>query len=73
MRLQKAPGDGIKSKRQADRRGTKVSSNMARMSNDYLQPSEDEDPEQVMVDAEGGVESSTLDAPDDEPDSAEPD
>ena len=44
-----------------------------RMSNDYLQPSEDEVADQVMADAEGGVESSTLDAPDDEPDSAEPD
>ena len=46
---------------------------MARMSNDNLQPSEDEVADQVMADAEGGVESSTLDAPDDEPDSAEPD
>ena len=46
---------------------------MARMSNDNVQPSEDEVADQVMADAEGGVESSTLDAPDDEPDSAEPD
>jgi hypothetical protein len=44
---------------------------MARMSNDYLQPSEDEVADQVMADAEGGVESSTLDAPDDDPDAAE--
>jgi len=50
-----------------------VSANMARMSNDYLQPSEDEVADRVMADAEGGVESSTLDAPEDEPDSAEPD
>jgi hypothetical protein len=55
------------------RRGIEVSANMARMSNDYLQPSEDEVADQVMADAEGGVESSTLDAPEDEPDSAEPD
>lgn len=51
----------------------KVSANMARMSNDNLQPSADEVADQVMADAEGGVESSTLDAPEDEPDSAEPD
>jgi hypothetical protein len=46
---------------------------MARMGNDYLQPSEDEVADQVMADAEGGVESSTLDAPEDVPDSAEAD
>jgi hypothetical protein len=39
---------------------------IARMSNDDLQPSEDEITDQVMADAEGGVESSTLDAPDDD-------
>jgi hypothetical protein len=54
-------------------RHEEVSANMARMSNDYLQPSEDEVADQVMADAEGGVESSILDAPEDEPDSAEPD
>ena len=51
------------------RRGIEVSANMARMSNDYLQPSEDEVADQVMADAEGG----TLGAPEDDPDSAEPD
>jgi hypothetical protein len=50
-----------------------VGANMASMSDDYFQPSDDEVADQVMVDAEGGVESSTLDAPDDEPNSAEPD
>jgi hypothetical protein len=50
-----------------------VSASMARMSNDSLQPSEAEVADQVMADAEGGVESSTLDAPEDEPDSPEPD
>jgi hypothetical protein len=47
------------------------SANMASMSNDFLQPSEDEVADQVMEDAEGGVESSTLDAPDDEAGSVE--
>ena len=72
MNLRKAAGDG-RVRRPADRRGMDVSANMARMSNDYLQPSEDEVADRVMADAEGGVESSTLDAPEDEPDSAEPD
>ena len=73
MKLQKAAGDG------SSRSGkpTVVAWRSARtwraMSNDYLQPSEDEVADQVMADAEGGVESSTLDAPEDEPDSAEPD
>ena len=58
----------------ADRRGMgEVGANMASMSDDVFQPSEDEVADQVMEDAEGGVESSTLDAPDDEPNSAEPD
>jgi hypothetical protein len=48
-----------------------VGARIASMSNDFLQPSEDEVADQVMEDAEGGVESSTLDAPDDEPSSAE--
>jgi hypothetical protein len=48
----------------------RVGANMARMSNDDLQPSPDEIADQVMSDAEGGVESSILDAPpEDEPDS----
>ena len=72
MKLQKAAGDGS-SEAASLRRGMEVSANMARMSNDYLQPSEDEVADRVMADAEGGVESSTLDAPEDEPDSAEPD
>ena len=42
------------------------------MSDDHLRPSEDEIADQVMEDAEGGVESSTLDEPDDEPASTEP-
>jgi hypothetical protein len=52
---------------------SEVGANMASMSDDVFQPSEDEVADQAMEDAEGGVESSTLDAPDDEPDSAEPD
>jgi hypothetical protein len=47
----------------------RVSANMACMSNDDLQPSPDEIADQVMSDAEGGVESSILDAPEDEHDS----
>ncbi len=43
------------------------------MSNDQAQPSPDEVADQIMEDAEGGIESSTLDAPDDASDSAEPD
>ena len=43
------------------------------MSNDHAQPSPDEVADQIMEDAEGGIESSTLDAPDDASDSAEPD
>ena len=46
---------------------------MASVSNDFFQPSEDEVADQVMEDAEGGVEASTLDAPDDEQGSADPD
>ena len=39
---------------------------MTRMSKDDFQPSATEIADQLMSDAEGGVESSTLDAPDDE-------
>ena len=39
---------------------------MARMSSDDIRPSADEVADQVMSDAEGGVESSTLDAPEEE-------
>ncbi len=46
---------------------------MAPMSNDDLQPSPDEIADQVMSDAEGGVESSILDAPNDEDQSDAPD
>jgi hypothetical protein len=45
----------------------------AAMSNDHAEPSPDEVADQIMEDAEGGIESSTLDAPDDASDSAEPD
>ena len=73
MKLQRAAGDGS-SPSGADRREMgEVGANMASMSDDVFQPSEDEVADQVMEDAEGGVESSTLDAPDDEPNSAEPD
>jgi len=39
---------------------------MARMSDDDVQPSPDEIADQAMADAEGGVESSSLDAPDED-------
>jgi hypothetical protein len=52
---------------------SEVGANMASMSDDYLRQSDDEVADQLMEDAEGGVGSSTLDAPDDEPASAEPD
>jgi hypothetical protein len=44
----------------------RVGANMTAMSSDDLQPSPDEIADQVMSDAEGGVESSVLDAPDDD-------
>ena len=46
---------------------------MGAMSNEHLQPSEEEIADHVVSDAEGGVESSTLDAPDDETTPTEPD
>jgi hypothetical protein len=46
---------------------------MAPMSSDDIQPSADEIADQVMSDAEGGVEASTLDAPEDDDTSEEPD
>jgi hypothetical protein len=50
-----------------------VGASITSMSNDFLHPSADEVADQVMEDAEGGIESSTLDAPDDSPSSTEPD